>query len=111
MGCRPFRTMRMLTTFSSEVVPSLGRAVALTARRRATAFAELVTSPRRRALTYDDLPNEIKGVIKDYASFTNAELRAAVKDYFQDKATCERRHGTFGTWDVGRVTDMSSPGG
>ena len=62
---------------------------------------------RRRALTYDDLPKEIKGVIKDYVAFTNASLRAAVKEYFEDKAACERRHGKIGTWDVGRVTDMS----
>ena len=62
---------------------------------------------RRRALTYDDLPNEIKGVIKDYVAFTNESLRAAVKDYFQDKAVTERRHGKIGTWDVGRVTDCA----
>ena len=62
---------------------------------------------RRRALTYDDLPKEIKGVIKDYVAFTNASLRAAVKEYFEDKAACERRYGKMNTWDVGRVTDMS----
>ena len=62
---------------------------------------------RRRALTYDDLPKDVKGVIKDYAAFTNASLRAAVKEYFEDKAATERRHGKIGTWDVGRVTDMS----
>ena len=64
---------------------------------------------RRRALTYDDLPKEIKGVIRDYAriSHTNASLRAAVAAYFQDKAGIERRHGKIGTWGVGRVTDMS----
>jgi len=62
---------------------------------------------RRRALTYDDLPKEIKGVIKDYVAFTNASLRAAVAEYFEDKATCERRHGKMNMWDVGRVTDMS----
>ena len=62
---------------------------------------------RRRALTYDDLPKDIKGVIKDYVAFTNASLRAAVKEYFEDKAACERRHGKMNTWDVGRVTDMS----
>ena len=69
--------------------------------------AAAARSRRRRALTYDDLPNEIKGVIKDYVAFTNASLRAAVKEYFKDKAACERRHGKMGTWDVGRVTDMS----
>ena len=62
---------------------------------------------RRKALTYDDLPKEIKGVIKDYVAFTNASLRAAVKEYFADNAACERRHGKMNTWDVGRVTDMS----
>ena len=62
---------------------------------------------RRRALTYDDLPKEIKGVIKDYVAFTNESLRAAVQEYFRDKAATERRHGKIGTWDVGRVTDMS----
>ena len=46
-------------------------------------------------------------VIKDYVAFTNASLRAAVKEYFDDKAACERRHGKMSTWDVGRVTDMS----
>ena len=40
-------------------------------------------------------------------AFTNASLRAAVKEYFEDKAACERRHGKMNTWDVGRVTDMS----
>ena len=69
--------------------------------------AAAARSRRRRALTYDDLPKEIKGVIKDYVAFTNASLRAAVAEYFEDKAACERRHGKIGTWDVGRVTDMS----
>ena len=69
--------------------------------------AAAASNRRRRALTYDDLPKEIKGVIKDYVAFTNASLRAAVKEYFEDKAACERRHGKIGTWDVGRVTDMS----
>ena len=69
--------------------------------------AAAASSRRRRALTYDDLPPEIKGVIKDYVAFTNASLRAAVKEYFEDKAACERRHGKMNTWDVGRVTDMS----
>ena len=69
--------------------------------------AAAARSRRRRALTLDDLPKEIKGVIKDYVAFTNASLRAAVKEYFEDKAACERRHGEMNTWDVGRVTDMS----
>ena len=69
--------------------------------------AAAASSRRRRALTYDDLPKDIKGVIKDYVAFTNASLRAAVAEYFQDKAACERRHGKMNTWDVGRVTDMS----
>ena len=64
-------------------------------------------SRRRRALTYDDLPPEMKEAIQDYLRFTNASLRAAVKEYFKDKAACERRHGKMNTWDVGRVTDMS----
>ena len=46
-------------------------------------------------------------VIKDYVAFTNESLRAAVKEYFEDKAAAERRHGKMGTWDVSRVTDMS----
>ena len=69
--------------------------------------AAAASNRRRRALTYDDLPKEIKGVIKDYAAFTNDELQAAVEEYFEDKAATERRHGKIGTWDVGRVTDMS----
>ena len=69
--------------------------------------AAAASNRRRRALTYDDLPNEIKAIIQDYKSFTNASLRAAVAEYFQDTAATERRHGKIGTWDVGRVTDMS----
>ena len=69
--------------------------------------AVAASNRRRRALTYDDLPNGIKGVIKDYVAFTNASLRQAVFDYFEDKAATERRHGNINTWDVGRVTDMS----
>ena len=61
---------------------------------------------RRRALTYDDLPPEMKEAIQDYLRHTNASLRAAVKDYFEDKAATEREWGKIGTWDVGRVTDM-----
>ena len=38
---------------------------------------------------------------------TNESLRAAVKEYFDDKAAAEIRHGKMGTWDVSRVTDMS----
>ena len=41
-------------------------------------------------------------------AFTNAELRAAVAEYFEDKAATERRHGKIGTWNVKYVTDMSS---
>ena len=39
--------------------------------------------------------------------YKRQSLRAAVKEYFEDKAACERRHGKMNTWDVGRVTDMS----
>ena len=60
---------------------------------------------RRRALTYDDLPPEMKEAIQDYLRHTNASLRAMVKDYFEDKAATEREWGKIGTWDVGRVTD------
>ena len=67
----------------------------------------MVRRRRRRALTYDDLPPEMKEAIQDYLRFTNASLRAAVDDYFADKATTERWYGKIGTWDVGRVTDMS----
>ena len=45
--------------------------------------------------------------IKDYLGFTNESLRAAVKEYFEDKAAAEYRHGKMGTWDVSRVTGMS----
>ena len=85
--------------------------------------AAAARSRRRRALTYDDLPKEIKTIVLDCARpapftkeareiigtlpFTNETLRVAVKAYFEDGATCERRHGKIGTWDVGRVTDMS----
>ena len=62
---------------------------------------------RRRALTYDDLPPEMKEAIQDYLRHTNASLRATVADYFEDKAATEREWGKIGTWDVGRVTDMS----
>ena len=41
-------------------------------------------------------------MIKDYVAHTNESLRAAVKEYFEDKAACERRHGKMGTWDVSR---------
>ena len=76
-------------------------------RSESAASSSTAENTRQSALTYDDLPNEIKGVIKDYVAFTNASLRAAVKEYFEDKAATERRHGKIGTWDVGRVTDMS----
>ena len=62
---------------------------------------------RRRALTYGDLPPEMKDAIQDYLRHTNASLRAVVKEYFRDKAATEREWGKIGTWDVGRVTDMS----
>jgi len=62
---------------------------------------------RRRALGYGDLPPEMKDAIQDYLRHTNESLRSAVAEYFEDKAACERRHGKIGTWDVGRVTDMS----
>ena len=62
---------------------------------------------RRRALTYDDLPPEMKEAIQDYLRHTNASLRAAVEDYFRDKAATEREWGKIGTWDVGRVTNMA----
>ena len=63
---------------------------------------------RRRALTYDDLPPEMKDAIQDYLRHTNESLRRVVKEYFEDKAATERRWGKIGTWDVGRVTDMSA---
>ena len=68
--------------------------------------ARRTRAQKKRAL-WGALPKEIKGVIKDYVAFTNASLRAAVAEYFEDKAACERRHGKMNTWDVGRVTDMS----
>ena len=63
-------------------------------------------SVSRRALT---LPARPCRIIKDYAAYTNDDLRAAVKEYFRDKAACEHRHGKINTWDVGHVTDMSRP--
>ena len=69
--------------------------------------AATAASEPRSALTYDDLPPEMKEAIQDYLRHTNASLRAAVAEYFEDKAATERRHGKMGTWDVGRVTDMS----
>ena len=62
---------------------------------------------RRRALGYGDLPPEMKGLIQDYLRHTNESLRAAVAEYFEDKTATEREWGKIGTWDVGRVTDMS----
>ena len=69
--------------------------------------AAVASNRRRRALTYGDLPPEMKDAIQDYLRFTNESLRAAVAEYFEDKAATERRYGKIGTWDVGRVTDMS----
>ena len=63
-----------------------------------------MSSKRNR---YDALPPELKAICQDFLLHTNASLRAAVKEYFADKAACERRHGKMNTWDVGRVTDMS----
>ena len=55
---------------------------------------------RRRALGYSDLPPEMKEAIQDYLRHTNESLRAAVAEYFQDKAATERRYGE--DRDVGR---------
>ena len=57
----------------------------------------------------DDLPKELQGLVLGYVryAFTNESLRATVTEYFKDRAACEHRHGKIGTWDVGRVTDMS----
>jgi len=57
--------------------------------------------------TYDDLPPEMKEAIKDYLRFTNESLRKAVREYFEDTWSAERKWGKIGTWDVSRVTDMS----
>ena len=82
---------------------------------------------RRRPKTfprYRDLPNELKGLIKDYVAFTNASLRAAIAEYFgnqhagapplpsaslpgRGREAIERRHGKMGTWDVSRVKDCA----
>ena len=69
--------------------------------------AAAASNRRRRALTYDDLPPEMKDAIQDYLRHTNESLRAAVKEFFEDKAAAEREWGKIGTWDVGRLTDMS----
>ena len=69
--------------------------------------AAAASNPRQRALTYGDLPPEMKEAIQDYLRFTNESLRAAVDAYFEDPAATERWYGNIGTWDVGRVTDMS----
>ena len=68
--------------------------------------AAMETALRRVA----DLPKELQGLVLGYVryAFTNESLRAAVREYFKDRAACERRHGKIGTWDVGRVTDMST---
>ena len=84
---------------------------------------------RRRALTLEDLPNEMKLHIRQYVrvAFTNEGLRRAVAEYFAEddegarpwdppaladakrprRLSIEKRFGKIGTWDVGRVTDMS----
>ena len=69
--------------------------------------AAAASNRRRRALTYRDLPQDMKQAIQDYVAFTNESLRAAVTEYFEDKAACERRHGETNTWNVKFVTDMS----
>ena len=66
------------------------------------------TMPRavsRRALT---LPARALKIIKDYKAFNNLQLRAAVREYFENRVLCELRHGKINTWDVSHVTDMSS---
>ena len=47
----------------------------------------------------DALPNELQKLIFGYVrfAFTNASLRDAVTEYFEDRAACERRHGKIGT--------------
>ena len=74
--------------------------------------AAAASNRRRRALGFEDLsslPKYMKLHVLQYVrpAFTNASLRAAVEQYFRDKAATERRHGKMNTWDVGRVTDMS----
>ena len=66
------------------------------------------TMPRavsRRALT---LPARALKIIKEYKAFNNLQLRAAVREYFENRVLCELRHGKINTWDVSHVTDMSS---
>ena len=69
--------------------------------------AAAASNRRRRALTYGDLPPEMKDAIQDYLRFTNESLRRVVAEYFEDKAATERWYGNIATWDVGRVTSMS----
>ena len=59
----------------------------------------------RRALT---LPARALKIIKEYKAFNNLQLRAAVREYFENRVLCELRHGKINTWDVSHVTDMSS---
>ena len=58
------------------------------------------------ALTYDELPSDILGLIKEFVAFTNESLQRAINLYFRDRALCERRHCPIGLWDVSRVTNM-----
>ena len=51
----------------------------------------------RRALT---LPARALKIIKEYKAFNNLQLRAAVREYFENKVLCELRHGKINTWDV-----------
>lgn len=62
---------------------------------------------RRRILSYENLPPELKNLIYEYTAFTNESLRAAVKLYCADKPAAVRRYGAMNAWDVSRVTDMS----
>ena len=65
------------------------------------------TRAQKKRKLWGSLPPEMKEAIQDYLRHTNDSLRAAVAEYFEDKAATERRYGKIGTWDVGRVTDMS----
>ena len=82
------------------------RRLFLDARRGGTWRIRLGQNEPRRSRSAEHGPFFTQ-VIKDYVAFTNESLRAAVKEYFEDKAAAERRHGKMNTWDVGRVTDMS----
>ena len=74
--------------------------------RRPVATGPRSSEPPARA-AYQLAHRPAAQVIKDYVAHTNESLRAAVKEYFEDKAAAEYRHGKIGTWDVSRVTDMS----